>query len=378
MSSILVLSYYHPWVAGGGHRPRRLMVEDLKRGRTVVFVYSERVDLPTIVDHWKEEPQSRNLHLARSGPGLYLQFDGCSDRWSKSTTAAELLDDLKPAVVRIHNPSEQHIDIASAARSRGIPILYDQMDLWSEFAAQPWGYSGEAWYIQNASRISVVSSFLAERHPGRLVRVVPNGVTQEFIDSCRSHRLAKVTEPSFDIIYAGAMWPNWLDWALIEELVCRTPELRWCFVGAVAPPPQEDHGDLVRQAVRRLAQVKNVTFLPEVEHNELAPILIEGRLGIVPFKVNPLTLGASPIKVYDYLAAGLPVVCFDTPEVNGLKWVVRCKNISEYIFAIDNYIMHQAWRECSRDAQIEDHTWSRRLVNLDAFQAADCNLGEHP
>jgi glycosyltransferase involved in cell wall biosynthesis len=347
------------------------MVEDLSRGRLVVFVFFERVEQLDLEDYWRNEPDFESLHLARGGPGLDLEFNGCSNRWSGDTTALQLLDDLMPAEIRVHNPSEQHIEIASAAQSRGIPILYDQMDLWTEFAAQPWGPSGEAWYLENASRISVVSTFLAKRHPRELVTVVPNGVTREFIESCRAHRKKILTHPRYDIVYAGAMWPDWIDWVLIEELVAKTPGLRWCFVGAVAPPPQENHGDVSLQAAQRLAQFDRVNFLPEVEHAALAGILVEARIGLVPFKANPLTLGASPIKVYDYLAAGLPVVCFDTPEVDGLNWVVRCKNVSDYLAAINHFIAQQAWEFSCQDSQIEDHTWERRLDELDGIRQSD-------
>ena len=49
-------------------------------------------------------------------------------------------------------------------------------------------------------------------------------------------------------------------------------------------------------------------FVPEVAHETLLQYFKTAHVGIIPFKINQLTLGCSPLKVFDYLAAGLPVV----------------------------------------------------------------------
>ena len=36
---IVVLSYYNPWICGGGHRPICFLEQDLEKGNEVVFVF---------------------------------------------------------------------------------------------------------------------------------------------------------------------------------------------------------------------------------------------------------------------------------------------------------------------------------------------------
>jgi len=251
------------------------------------------------------------------------------------------------------------------AQTRSISLHYDQMDLWEAFTAQPWGANAERWYLDNADLISTVSRYLADRLPDKRVAVIPNGVPQSFIAECAKRRRSNHGEPQYEIIYAGALWPDWIDWPLIESLVESTPDRQWCFVGAAKPPVGEDHGTDAQAILSRLRSRFNVTVMEEVEHADLAGLLVNSRMGIVPFRRTPVTLAASPIKIYDYLAAQIPALCFDTPEVCDLHNVIRCPGPPDYLQAINAVLM----RPSPDHFDIDAITWQRRLRQLDAFVA---------
>src|SRR5690606_15749771 len=40
---------------------------------------------------------------------------------------------------------------------------------------------------------------------------------------------------------------------------------------------------------------------------------------VIPFKINALTTGVNPVKLYEYLAAGRPIVSSDLPEVRAFR-----------------------------------------------------------
>ena len=57
---------------------------------------------------------------------------------------------------------------------------------------------------------------------------------------------------------------------------------------------------------------------PGVGRAELAATLRNAELALVAHRRTPLTEAMSPLKVYEYLAAGSPVISIDLPPVRGL------------------------------------------------------------
>ncbi|MGV0959939.1 MAG: glycosyltransferase [Limnohabitans sp.] len=77
----------------------------------------------------------------------------------------------------------------------------------------------------------------------------------------------------------------------------------------------------------------NVVFTGEVSYNNLPYYLHSFDVCLLPFKVMPLTLATNPVKVYEYLAAGKPVVSVDLPEVSSQfgDLVYTAKNHAEFL-----------------------------------------------
>src|SRR5690606_13523785 len=73
----------------------------------------------------------------------------------------------------------------------------------------------------------------------------------------------------------------------------------------------------------RLADLGNVQFVGEVPYGELPYWLYGFDACMLPFKVMPLTQATNPVKVYEYLASGKPVVSIDLPEMVQFGGVVR-------------------------------------------------------
>ena len=67
--------------------------------------------------------------------------------------------------------------------------------------------------------------------------------------------------------------------------------------------------------VRRLARLPNVHFLGAQEYKSLPAHVAHFDVCTIPFRVNALTRAVDPVKLYEYLAAGKPVVSTRLPEV---------------------------------------------------------------
>ena len=67
----------------------------------------------------------------------------------------------------------------------------------------------------------------------------------------------------------------------------------------------------------------NVSLRPTVPRRELPRLVAAADVGLIPHLRTPLTEAMSPLKLYEYLAAGLPVAAADLPGVHGV-WPERC------------------------------------------------------
>lgn len=106
--------------------------------------------------------------------------------------------------------------------------------------------------------------------------------------------------------YQGSI-SSWVDFDLLESVIAKTPDLSFLFVGMV---------DLrARRDFRRLVRHRNFHYLGAVSPDALPWVLSKIDVGIIPFKINDLIRATNPIKLYEYLAAGKPVVATPMPEV---------------------------------------------------------------
>ena len=67
--------------------------------------------------------------------------------------------------------------------------------------------------------------------------------------------------------------------------------------------------------VSRLAKLPNVALLGEKPYAELPRLMAGWDCCIIPFKRIPLTEATNPVKAYEMLAAGKPLVAVDLPEL---------------------------------------------------------------
>src|SRR5262245_35880859 len=116
----------------------------------------------------------------------------------------------------------------------------------------------------------------------------------------------------------------------------------------------------------------------EVEYGRLPFYLHAFDVCIVPFKITPLTLATNPVKVYEYLSAGKPVVSVDLPELKCFGDLVQCASSPEMFVGAVREIL----TDRQSDSQIEtrrqfaaNQTWAHRVAALtERIQATEVPL----
>ncbi len=96
---------------------------------------------------------------------------------------------------------------------------------------------------------------------------------------------------------------HWFDSHLMHDVATRLSDISFVLIGDV------------RVELGPLADLPNVHLLGRKPYAELPNYLAHFDVGLIPFVRNQLTESVNPIKLREYLAAGLPVVSTNLPEV---------------------------------------------------------------
>lgn len=152
----------------------------------------------------------------------------------------------------------------------------------------------------------VADVLAAQGVPRERVWLIPNGVAPDAFAS-----LKRPERTSLTLLYAGAVGPaNGLDVVLDAADRLRSEvDIRFLLVG---DGPAKDA--LVQVAEDR--HLRNIEFRPPVPRSKLPELFATADAGLMVLKDAPLfRFGVSPNKLFDYLGAGLPVVCNVAGEV---------------------------------------------------------------
>lgn len=199
----------------------------------------------------------------------------------------------------------QHVDLL---RARG-QVIYDCVDDLSGFDwATPAILAAEERLVQNASLAVGVSRKLVERLRSRgcPAELLPNGVEPErFTPALESPRARRWSAPVLGFVGALA---EWVDTELLARIAQSFPQATLLLVGG------NDGADFAP-----LRGLKNLVMVGRVPYEELPAYMAEMDVALVPFKRGRELLDcADAIKVYEYLAAGRPVVTTPYGDVDRL------------------------------------------------------------
>ncbi len=157
------------------------------------------------------------------------------------------------------------------------------------------------------------------------------------------------------IIGFHGLLADWVDFELIKKAAEHFKKGSVVLIGKISVD--------AAQKVKILDGVPNVHFLGRKPYAELPAYCKGFDVAINPFAINDLTLAANPLKVREYLAAGLPVVSTDIPEVRILPDCLIGTDHDSFIAEIGHALAHPKSRKAVSDA-IAHESWEAKVDEL--------------
>ncbi|MBI2149935.1 MAG: glycosyltransferase [Acidobacteria bacterium] len=240
-------------------------------------------------------------------------------------------------------------------------VIYQCVDEYSEFSGTDKQaiLEMERRLIETADLVIVSSGRLLEnkRKYNPNTFLVTHGVDfKHFRRACHSlvrvpGDLAQIRRP---VIGFHGLIADWVDLSLIRFLARARPEWAVVLIGKV---------DTDVSAVDGLA---NVRLLGRKEYEELPAYCKGFDVAILPFVVNELTIAANPLKLREYLAAGLPVVTTAIPEAQRLDGHVRVAwNPAQFLEHIDRLLAEgKTGPQRSISDSMADESWDAKVEEI--------------
>lgn len=147
---------------------------------------------------------------------------------------------------------------------------------------------------------------------------------------------------------------SWVDVELIARCAHRYPEYSFIVIGKQTTD------------ISFFQRYSNIIYLGEVPYRSLPAYASHFDVGLIPFKVNELTIAANPIKLMEYLALGLPVVSTNLPEVKKHDdLVLVAKDADEFISFIPEAVKRNSAADVmERKRRAEQHSWRAITENI--------------
>lgn len=186
---------------------------------------------------------------------------------------------------------------------------------------------------------------------------IPNGANVKHFSSAQnlktiiSEDMNKFKKPT--VGYIGSIF-QWLDIEWIDFAAKNLPQYEFIFIG----PIQIDISNLMMK--------KNIHFLGPKPYKDLPKYIKAFNVAVIPFVIDGVTLKASPIKFYEYLSSGIPIVSTELPDLLTFKdHVYLVKNKEDYIHCIKESINNDSISSMNVRMEIaKKYSWEYRFQTL--------------
>jgi glycosyltransferase involved in cell wall biosynthesis len=167
--------------------------------------------------------------------------------------------------------------------------------------------------------------------------------------------------------YVGQIREDRIDSSLAIEIAQGRPDWSFVYLGPIMARGK---------GIQTLSALNNVHFLGSKSYSEIARYLRSFDVCIIPHICNRLILSMDPIKLYDYLASGKPIVTTPVSGIEGIKDLIYvAETTNEFLGQMDLAVKENSPDLAEkRKAYAEANSWqSRAKTVMDQFEVVLAN-----
>jgi glycosyltransferase involved in cell wall biosynthesis len=221
--------------------------------------------------------------------------------------------------------------------------------------------------VSEADAVIVTAPRLGEKFKPLARRLLwsPCGVDvdayQGKVDEPEPLELKSIPHPR--IGFAGNLTGYKVDYTLLDSLIRSRPQWSFVFMGTLGA------GDPSNQIPAFLSYA-NVHWLGEKPYQAIPAYLKQWDVGIIPYRRSATTDAVFPVKLFEYLAAGLPVVATPLPSLDQYReFCFLASDTVSFQSALDLAIQNHGQGALQRKAYARQNSWESRVEQISGFLA---------
>ncbi len=161
--------------------------------------------------------------------------------------------------------------------------------------------------------------------------------------------------------YYGAL-ASWFDYDLVRAVAEAHADWVWLLIG------KKIDNDMERSRIEKLP---NVIYVPAVPYKELPSYIACCDIMTIPFVLNEITEATSPVKLFEYMASGKPIITSDMNECRNYRSVHIYKDAEGFTALAQLALIERSSDEYMAllKQEARENTWySRAKAVLEALQ----------
>jgi polysaccharide pyruvyl transferase CsaB len=311
-------------------RPQQIAAEFARQGHRVLWISPTRFLPAASPDPYQAVPLRDNLweiHLRSRQPDIYMGELLPGDVESMSEALDALFRDwtVSEHAVMVQLPFWRRLALSLRAQY-GSQVLYDCMDDWETFENMGrFNVIEERELVRECDVLVVTGAELERKFRAQGLKPVlaRNGADYAFFAKARPNDLlAGIPRPV--VGYFGAI-ADWIDLDLVYEVAARRPKYSFVLIGQV-----------FGRDTSKLESLPNVRLLGNKPYADIPSYLYGFDACLIPFLLNQVTKATDPVKLYEYLSLGKPVVATAMAELQqcgDLLYIGR--NVEDFAVKLD-------------------------------------------